>query len=302
MGPQPATAAEQGAGFKGGSSPGKLGYRSDKDNERGEKDSTFQYNVGSENSRFGNSFNQRLVQYRLEEKTTTSSKYIGQSLVKFRIDNDKERENDQKVIDYTNVESEKLQEDLNEFVTEHFGSDEVIDPRVRKEQSNFRTTEYPSSRWKEPFWPVQHAVVQRELMDQPKSTCVPVAVDDTSVVRAAVILPNTSDYITSLSSVLPVLRLAQQEVRKRQLLPYTLDFQWLPRDDRCDAVHAQIGTFEAVKQNVHVFFGPACEYSVGKEVQFTVFLNKFRRTETLLHDDNLVLILYHLVRVKYIRL
>lgn len=115
-----------------------------------------------------------------------------------------------------------------------------------------------------------------QVSDQPRSECSHEIENDDSVVRAAVLLPNNTDYIMSLTKVLPVLKLAQQEVNRRQLLPGNLSFQFLPRDDHCDAVYAQISTFEAVKKNVHVFFGPACEYSVGKcffQFQFTLYTN-----------------------------
>ncbi|XP_046686869.1 atrial natriuretic peptide receptor 1 isoform X2 [Homalodisca vitripennis] len=75
----------------------------------------------------------------------------------------------------------------------------------------------------------------------------------------------------ALQKVMPVLRLAQEEVRRRQLLPKDLKFQFLPWDDRCDAVYAQIATFEAVKKDVHVFFGPACEYSVAPVARMIKF-------------------------------
>lgn len=103
-----------------------------------------------------------------------------------------------------------------------------------------------------------------ELSDQPRLECTIAPEEDNSVIRAALLLPNNTDYISALPKVLPVLMLAQAEVHRRQLLPRNLSFLFLPRDDRCDAVYAQLGTFEAARQNVHVFFGPACEYSVGK--------------------------------------
>lgn len=106
--------------------------------------------------------------------------------------------------------------------------------------------------------------ISLELSDQPRLECTIAPEEDNSVIRAALLLPNNTDYISALPKVLPVLMLAQAEVHRRQLLPKNLSFLFLPRDDRCDAVYAQLGTFEAARQNVHVFFGPACEYSVGK--------------------------------------
>lgn len=189
-------------------------------------------------------YSQRLVQYKLKDKATTSS-MNDQKLVKFRISDEERAVSDKdRSLEYSNEDvSVKLQDDEQEIVTEHLRNEVAVNYKVSNEE--------PKS---------------TGVGEQPGGTCVSdtTAVDDTTVIRAAVILPNSSDYVTSLASVLPVLRLAQQEVQRRQLLPAALAWQWLPRDDRCDAVHAQIGTFEAVKQNVHVFFGPVCEYSVGK--------------------------------------
>lgn len=90
-------------------------------------------------------------------------------------------------------------------------------------------------------------------------------VSDNAVIRASVILPSDSEsYELSLSRVLPVLHLAEAAAHRTGLLPKHLYFEFIVSDDHCDAVYAQIGTFNAIKRNVHVFFGPACEYSVGK--------------------------------------
>lgn len=123
------------------------------------------------------------------------------------------------------------------------------------------------SGWKETYNKDEFGNDQKisiELSDQPRLECTIAPEEDNSVIRAALLLPNNTDYISALPKVLPVLMLAQAEVHRRQLLPRNLSFLFLPRDDRCDAVYAQLGTFEAARQNVHVFFGPACEYSVGK--------------------------------------
>lgn len=127
------------------------------------------------------------------------------------------------------------------------------------------------SGWKEAYNKDEFGNDQKisiELSDQPRLECTIAPEEDNSVIRAALLLPNNTDYISALPKVLPVLMLAQAEVHRRQLLPRNLSFLFLPRDDRCDAVYAQLGTFEAARQNVHVFFGPACEYSVGK-LEFT---------------------------------
>lgn len=103
-----------------------------------------------------------------------------------------------------------------------------------------------------------------ELFQQTSSACLQAPADDDSVIKAAVLLTNSSEYTISLAKVRPVLKLALAEVYRRHLLPRHISFQFLLKDDRCDAIYSQKATFEAVKQNVHVFFGPACEYSVGE--------------------------------------
>lgn len=129
------------------------------------------------------------------------------------------------------------------------------------------TNIHHGSQFKEYYHKVDNSTghqILHELSDQPIMGCTNVPIQDNSVILAALILPNNTNYISALPKVLPVLMLAQAEVHRRQLLPKNLSFVFLPRDDRCDAVYAQLGTFEAAKQNVHVFFGPSCEYSVGK--------------------------------------
>lgn len=88
---------------------------------------------------------------------------------------------------------------------------------------------------------------------------------DRGEIRAAIILPSDSDkYEVALSRVMPVLVLAERAVHQRNLLPGYY-FNFIPSNGRCDAVYAQHRAIEAyAKSNVHVFFGPVCEYSVGK--------------------------------------
>lgn len=38
--------------------------------------------------------------------------------------------------------------------------------------------------------------------------------------------------------VMPVLELAEHEVRRRQLIPNELSIKWIPYDDKCDASYA----------------------------------------------------------------
>ncbi|XP_026674048.1 atrial natriuretic peptide receptor 1-like isoform X2 [Ceratina calcarata] len=89
--------------------------------------------------------------------------------------------------------------------------------------------------------------------------------------RVAVLLPADSSFDISLLKVLPVLDLAVYEARSRGLLPYWLKLNFLPQDDHCDAMYAQIGAIDSFSHCVHLFLGPACDYcvaAVGRVVKF----------------------------------
>ncbi|XP_018358837.1 PREDICTED: atrial natriuretic peptide receptor 1-like isoform X3 [Trachymyrmex cornetzi] len=89
--------------------------------------------------------------------------------------------------------------------------------------------------------------------------------------RVAVLLPEDPRYDISLPKVLPVLDLAVYEARSRNLLPHWLDLKFLPQDDHCDAMYAQIGAIDSYSHCVHLFLGPACDYCVavvGRVVKF----------------------------------
>nr|XP_012220356.1 PREDICTED: atrial natriuretic peptide receptor 1 isoform X3 [Linepithema humile]XP_012220362.1 PREDICTED: atrial natriuretic peptide receptor 1 isoform X3 [Linepithema humile] len=57
--------------------------------------------------------------------------------------------------------------------------------------------------------------------------------------------------------------LAVYEARSRNLLPYWLQLKFLPLDDHCDAMYAQIGAIDSYSHCVHLFLGPACDYCVA---------------------------------------
>ncbi|KAL0132007.1 hypothetical protein PUN28_000049 [Cardiocondyla obscurior] len=89
--------------------------------------------------------------------------------------------------------------------------------------------------------------------------------------RVAVLLPADPRYDISLPKVLPVLDLAVYEARSRNLLPPWLEMKFLPQDDYCDAMYAQIGAIDSYAHCVHLFLGPACDYcvaAVGRVVKF----------------------------------
>lgn len=64
---------------------------------------------------------------------------------------------------------------------------------------------------------------------------------------------------------MPVLELAEKEVRRRQLLPQNLSIKWTQYDDKCDASYATISAMDGYGIDCsHVLFGPACEFALGK--------------------------------------
>lgn len=69
---------------------------------------------------------------------------------------------------------------------------------------------------------------------------------------------------------MPVLELAEREVRRRQLIPTDLSIKWIPYDDKCDASYATISAMDGYGIDCgHVLFGPTCEYALGKwQIQF----------------------------------
>lgn len=63
---------------------------------------------------------------------------------------------------------------------------------------------------------------------------------------------------------MPVLELAEREVRKRQLIPNNLSFKWFSYDDKCDASYATISAMDGYGIDCgHVLFGPTCDYALG---------------------------------------
>lgn len=78
--------------------------------------------------------------------------------------------------------------------------------------------------------------------------------------------------------VIPVLELAELEVRKRQLIPDNLSIKWIPYDDKCDASYATISAMDGYGMDCgHVLFGPICDYSLGKYRHIFLFVMHFHK-------------------------
>lgn len=71
---------------------------------------------------------------------------------------------------------------------------------------------------------------------------------------------------------MPVLELAEREVRIRQLIPANLTIKWIPYDDKCDPSYATISAMDGYGIDCgHVLFGPTCDYALGKWTQNTFY-------------------------------
>lgn len=63
----------------------------------------------------------------------------------------------------------------------------------------------------------------------------------------------------------PVFELALQDETVRELFPPWLSFEWMTYDvTDCDAAYAVISAIDAFNDCAHVFFGPSCDYALGK--------------------------------------
>lgn len=65
--------------------------------------------------------------------------------------------------------------------------------------------------------------------------------------------------------VFPVIKLAEEKIRRDQIIPSYINISWIPYDDKCDAAYATISAIDAYAKNCsHIIFGPSCEYAVCK--------------------------------------
>ncbi|XP_030374344.1 atrial natriuretic peptide receptor 3 [Scaptodrosophila lebanonensis] len=93
-------------------------------------------------------------------------------------------------------------------------------------------------------------------------------------IRALVLLPDDNMYQASLPRVLPILKVAEQQLRAKSLIPPHIDFEWLPHNTKCDASLAVIKAMDGViKQCAQVIFGPVCDYSLAAVSRITKYFN-----------------------------
>lgn len=93
------------------------------------------------------------------------------------------------------------------------------------------------------------------------------------------ILPNDIVYLPSFAKVGPALKLAMDKVVQQQLLPgYRLQLSF--RNSRCSNTYAPYVAIEAYKLNeVHVFFGPSCDFALGKTIFYSTHPIIWNHTE-----------------------
>lgn len=97
-------------------------------------------------------------------------------------------------------------------------------------------------------------------------------------IRAAVILPAESKFITTLSKVMPVLDIAVRDLYAKGILRETdFTFRFMQRDDKCEDIEAIRSGFELIfNGRVDLFLGPTCDYGVGQLVllyHYMILLN-----------------------------
>ena len=91
----------------------------------------------------------------------------------------------------------------------------------------------------------------------------------------AVILPEDTFRLFSIAKVKPAIEYAVESLfPKSQLMIPKEDICIRYADSRCDSVHAPIAAFDFhSKHQVHVFFGPVCDYSLAPVARYAPFWN-----------------------------
>ncbi|XP_022162984.1 atrial natriuretic peptide receptor 2 isoform X2 [Myzus persicae] len=94
-------------------------------------------------------------------------------------------------------------------------------------------------------------------------------------IRAAVILPAESKFITTLSKVMPVLDIAVRDLYAKGILRETdVTFRFMQKDDKCEDIEAMRSGFELIiNGRVDLFLGPTCDYGVDLVARMIKFWN-----------------------------
>ncbi|EDW34138.1 GL21727 [Drosophila persimilis] len=117
---------------------------------------------------------------------------------------------------------------------------------------------------------------QAECRVEPARDCESIcdASGKNCTIRALVLLPDDNMYQASLPRVLPILKVAEQQIRSKALIPPHIDFEWLAHDTKCDASLGVIKAMDGIiKQCAQVIFGPVCDYSLAAVSRITKYFN-----------------------------
>ncbi|XP_034488082.1 atrial natriuretic peptide receptor 3-like isoform X2 [Drosophila innubila] len=120
------------------------------------------------------------------------------------------------------------------------------------------------------------ASCQAKCREEPARDCEAIcdAIGGNCSIRALVLLPNDDGYEASLQRVLPILKVAEQQIRATALIPSYIDFHWLAHDTKCDASLGVIRAMDGIiKQCAQVIFGPVCDYSLAAVSRITKYFN-----------------------------
>ncbi|GLV34372.1 uncharacterized protein CBL_00299 [Carabus blaptoides fortunei] len=93
-------------------------------------------------------------------------------------------------------------------------------------------------------------------------------------IRALIILPNSTNLLANLTSVVTVLEEAKEYIYQQQILPDWLNITFIQGDEMCKEAYAQIVAIDAYTNRSycpHVIFGPICEYSVASIARMVKF-------------------------------
>ncbi|KAH8307652.1 hypothetical protein KR044_007305, partial [Drosophila immigrans] len=126
------------------------------------------------------------------------------------------------------------------------------------------------------LWMLCLASCQAKCRDEPPRDCEAIcdAFGKNCSIRALVLLPNDDEYEASLQRVLPILKVAEQQIRLSAVIPSYIDIQWLAHDTKCDASLSVIRAMDGIiKQCAQVIFGPVCDYSLAAVSRITKYFN-----------------------------
>lgn len=84
--------------------------------------------------------------------------------------------------------------------------------------------------------------------------------------RIVVIMPANTSVEASLPRVQPVLEKAEEDIRRRGIIPAKVNISWISYDDRCEQARATVMAMDGTGSETcgHVILGPTCDFALGK--------------------------------------